>query len=722
MIFLNKNQNDSSLEKKFFLAIYGIVFLSGLYSGMYCYRFGIIIDLKHHLQSALYNPSQYFKHLADKTDNKFDTVDIDFKFKNYIKLSNQRSRYVYSTDHFFKGKQWKSRENVYVKSEIKYKDKKYGVKAKLFGKNNDHFRHPYKWSFRVKTKDYIHEFNNGRFNLLQPNTRLFLTDVLCSEIMKRHGVLSLDYKPINLTINNKPEDIYYIEDFFSKYLIEKNSHRDSFIFTFNDIKHPSEKKLTQQQSTDIELLRFDLINNTEVILNEEKFNIFIAILFAAQTKHPVLTDNLHFFYNGVDSSVEPVIREVWFEHALSLNSESDFRTQLKSFLKGLVGYNRNLKIYLDDLASNDEKLNKLSNTIIAVAQDIKDITAENTWKTLQTAIYNRYPQAIYLCRNIENNTNEILKMSPVVSTEKDIITDEYKILGDLILNEDLVLNKTDLIISEGVTVDLNGFDIILNSGTIQAVSVKDRPIYLLNNNKNGHSSLIIKNTNHTSHLNHVVFKNLSNYNNKYWHLPSAITFYEADVVIENSVFEMNVEGDDFINFFRCNSFKLDNVRFIDVKADAIDSDFSNGIITNSTFINIGNDAIDGSGSTIDIVHCVFDGVEDKVISAGEKSNFSISNSAIKNSEIAFVSKDASNLSEFNNSLENITLEYCVFNKKEEFLYGKLFSDKDISQFKYLVEKRSEVYKNKEKLLNLKMVDSVKESLYGIEYGKKSIRK
>ena len=30
---------------------------------------------------------------------------------------------------------------------------KFKVKAKLFGKNNDHFRHPYKWSFRIKTNN-----------------------------------------------------------------------------------------------------------------------------------------------------------------------------------------------------------------------------------------------------------------------------------------------------------------------------------------------------------------------------------------------------------------------------------------------------------------------------------------------------------------------------------------------------------------------------------------
>lgn len=689
---------------------------------MYTYRFGILTDFKHHVQSAKQNPKLYFKHLTSNKNNNFDTVDLDFKFKEYIKIENQRSRFVYSVNHFLKGKQWKKRESVYVKGRIKYNGKNYSVKAKLFGKNNDHFRHPYKWSFRVKSKDYIHDFHNGRFNLLQPNTRKFVTDKLCNEVLEKHGILSLDYKPINLTINNKPQDIYFVEDFFSKYLIENSNHRDSYIFTFKEIKHPSLKKLSKQQISDVDKIRDDLINNNSKLLNQQKFNIYFALLFVAQNKHPFLNDNFHLFYNNVNNSVEPIIREVWFEHSLKLKTELELKTKIKNFLKGLISANINFKAFLEDIINDESNFEVFYNDVITVALDINEIRNSKEWKLFKEDIYNRYPQAIYLCKNITINTEAILKID---AKKRSIINKPNEVIyfnEDILLSTDMYLEQKDLVIASGITVDMNGYSIVINSGKILAQSEANKPINIFNTLKNNTSSIIVKNAKDTSRLDNVIFKHLSSHKESYWNLPSAITFYDSNVIIENTLFEKNIEGDDFVNFFRCNYFELNNVTFSNIKADAIDSDFSNGIITNSNFINIGNDAIDGSGSTIDISNCTFVGVEDKVISAGEKSNFTISDSSIKNSEIAFVSKDDSKLTELNNSLENNTLDYCVFNKKDEFLHGKLISDKDVSQSKYLIENRSEVFKNKEKLINLKMVDSVKERLYGKEYGKKSIKK
>ena len=722
MIHLDSSEKDKGLERKFYFAIYSFLFLAGLYSGMYCYRFGVIVDVKHNVQAAIYSPKDYFSYLTAKVNNDFDDVSLTIKFKDYIKISNQRSRFVYSKEHFFKGIQWKNRVDDYVKSTLKFNNQKYKVKAKLFGKNNDHFRHPFKWSFRVKTKDYIHAFGNGKFNLLQPNTRQYLTDLLCNQVFKKHDILSLNYRPINLSINNKPKDIYFIEDFFSKYLIEKNEHRDSFIFTFEKVKHPSKKKLTNEMIADIDSIKHDIISGSDTIINEKKFNTFFALLFIAQNKHPFFQDNFHMFYNSVSNSVEPMIREVWFEAPLKLNSSDDLQKKIRSFLSFLIPYNKNLKTYLESQINNKEKLDKIYNDVLVVAKDIKEITNTKEWLTLEKNIYARFPQAIHLCKNIKINTNAVLKYADeeriniIKENTKKILASSMKLEGDL------VLNNQDLIISSGVTLDMNGYNIILNSGKLEAISRINSKITIFNSENKRGSSIIVKQARDTSKLKNVVIKNLSNYNNSYWHLPSAITFYESNVIIENALLEDNRAGDDFINFFRCDYFNLDHVEFKNVISDAIDSDFSTGTLTNSHFYNVGNDAIDGSGSILRISNSVFNTIEDKVISAGEKSFITVENSIIENSEISFVSKDDSTLKEQNNTLAGNNLNYCVFNKKEEFKNGILISDKNISNYSHLIEKRSKIYKGDKLLINLKVVDSVKERLYGKQYGKKSIKK
>ena len=719
MILSNRNrENEKKDEKRFFAVIYVFVLLFGVYSGMYCYRFGVLVDVKHHLQAAQHDLPTYFNYLTASADNNFETVDINFKFADYMKLSNQRSRFVYSKNHFFEGKQWHERENIYGKASLKYKQEKFDVKAKLFGKNNDHFRHPYKWSFRVKAKDYIKDFKNGKFNILQPNTRLFVTDVLCNKVLKQHNILSIEYIPINLRINDRPEDVYFIEDFFSKYLIERNGFRDSYIFTFNSIKHPSVDKLSENQLNDIGKIKDDIINKPEVILDENKFDKVLALLFLAQNKHPYLIDNFHMFYNNVTNKVEPVVREVWFEDALTLKSKGGLEEKLLDFITYVDDYNKNLKTYLSSIINDPLRLEKVVNDVVIISEDIEALLVTPDWKTFQDAIYSRYPQAVYLCKNIEANVNTVLDLK--LEQQKEVLETNSlkKITTTTKLEKDLVLYNTDLLLSPGITLDLNGHDIIIISGRVEAISEEKNEIIITNTSQE-HSSLVIRNSKATNEFKNVAISKLSNFDKAYWHLPAGITFYESTITMENVTFDSNTAGDDFVNFFRCENFKLSNVSFANVKSDAIDSDFSKGTIDNCTFLNIGNDAVDGSGSQITINNSAFDAVEDKVISAGENSTIYIYDSTISNSEISFVSKDDSKLTERNNILINNKLDYCLFNKKKEFDFGLLYTDKVLSESSYLIEKGSKVYKGEEELLNLKVVDSVKESLYGIEYGKKT---
>jgi hypothetical protein len=719
MIRFDKQTNDLKIEKRFFSILYIFVLLGGIYTGMYCYRFGIIVNAVHHIRSFKHSPEKYIHFVFSDAENDFPSVNLNFKFKHYMTINNQRSRFVFSTDHFFKGIQWKKRDNNYIKVELKYKNKKYKSKTKLFGGNNDHFRHPYKWSFRIKTKDFISDFKNARFNLLQPNTRQYLSDVLCNKVFENFDLLNLNYTPINLIINNRKPDLYYIEDHFSKNLIERNQHRESFIFTFNKINHPSLSKLSSEQLESFELLKQDIIQKPNKIIDIAKFDLFMATIFIAQNKHSVLKNNFRMFYNNVNNKVEPMIREVWFEKTLNVKSEEDIQQQLRQFILYVKKFCKPLDAYFIDLLNNENRLEAVYSKVLNVANSMDDIVKSKEWITLESKIYSRYPQALTRCKNIYSNINAIVDLNLEIPIEKKQPQLQKIISKNITLQEDMVLFNTDLKIMSGTILDLNGYNIILDKGKLEAVSESNITI---TNKAKGSASIIVKNAQDTSRLKNVTIKNISNYEKAYWKLPSSLTFYKSNVIIEDSFFESNTKGDDFVNFFGCSYFYVNNVTFKDILADAIDSDFSNGTIINSNFNYIGNDAIDASGSHIIVDNSSFKYVQDKVISAGEKSEMIITNSIMKDSEIAFVSKDGSNIKESNNSLINNTLDYCLFNKKMEFDIGSLYTDKDMHLYKYLVEKNSKVYKNNELLNTLKETDSVKEKLYGVDYGKQSNRR
>ena len=152
------------------------------------------------------------------------------------------------------------------------------------------------------------------------------------------------------------------------------------------------------------------------------------------------------------------------------------------------------------------------------------------------------------------------------------------------------------------------------------------------------------------------------------------------------------------------------------------------LIRNCTFINIGNDAVDGSGSEIIIKETVFKNIEDKAISAGELSKFKILNSIMINTEMALVAKDGSSIKERANLFKSNTLDYCIFNKKKEYDLGYLNTDKDISEYKHLIQTGVEIREYDivaldaiSKLANdIETIDDVKSLLYGNEFGKKTV--
>ena len=111
---------------------------------------------------------------------------------------------------------------------------------------------------------------------------------------------------------------------------------------------------------------------------------------------------------------------------------------------------------------------------------------------------------------------------------------------------------------------------------------------------------------------------------------------------------------------------IDRIEIKNSFQDAIDFDFSDLKVDEIKVKNSGNDCIDTSAGKYFIKKLTLDGCKDKGVSVGEESYFKVLDAEIKNSNIAFVSKDYSELIVNKAYLEKNSLCAAVYNKKQEF--------------------------------------------------------
>tara|TARA_Y100001936_G_C15825352_1_gene533909 strand:- start:114 stop:797 length:684 start_codon:yes stop_codon:yes gene_type:complete len=218
-------------------------------------------------------------------------------------------------------------------------------------------------------------------------------------------------------------------------------------------------------------------------------------------------------------------------------------------------------------------------------------------------------------------------------------------------------------------------------------------------------------------MEYTLFRNLSHFEDSKVKLPSAITFYNSKANIKNSEMKSNLTGDDYINFYN-SEFSVENLLIKDVYADAIDSDFSTGIIENLILENIGNDGLDFSGSQVSVHNSSFNKVQDKAVSVGESSEVLLESSTIFNSELAVVVKDGSRLLSKQNLLRNNKVDFSVFFKKDFYPPPFLETDSvDLNNINLFQKGVILKLNNLEGKINY--IEDVESLLYGETYGKAS---
>lgn len=288
--------------------------------------------------------------------------------------------------------------------------------------------------------------------------------------------------------------------------------------------------------------------------------------------------------------------------------------------------------------------------------------------------------------------------------------------GKTIINSRLIFpDGFSIFVKPGSEIILSGKGQIISFSPFNMLGQKKNPIIFRSNfqgsianyrsdqNKNKinyGNGLSVINANSKSTIKNTIFKNLGAPLIETGEgLLGAINFYQSEVKIEDCKFVGNLNGDDFLNIIS-SKFYLKNLSMKNILYDAIDFDFSDGIIENIAIEDIGNDGLDFSGSNVTITKALIEKANDKGISVGEKSNIQIDDIKLVKTNIGVASKDLSELKIKNINVTDSNIGVAAYQKKPEYGPGFIYINNIIIQDvdkSYIAEENSQIKVNGEKI-------------------------
>lgn len=257
----------------------------------------------------------------------------------------------------------------------------------------------------------------------------------------------------------------------------------------------------------------------------------------------------------------------------------------------------------------------------------------------------------------------LLEKYPFFQKENDRLSIDK---GVYKINEPLILPRgINLDISAGTTITFSSDAFIHLRGALNINGTEQEPVILRGNKGEFWKGIAVIGSKDRSKILYTNIQDITFTELGRWKLTGGITFYESDVDVINSKISHST-SEDAINIIR-SDFTIKNTDITDAVSDAIDSDFSKGFISDSTFSSIKGDGIDTSGSKITIERVKISNVGDKAISVGEESNVYINDIIVDFTEIAIASKDASKVELNKASISNISKAALMsYTKKNEY--------------------------------------------------------
>lgn len=262
------------------------------------------------------------------------------------------------------------------------------------------------------------------------------------------------------------------------------------------------------------------------------------------------------------------------------------------------------------------------------------------------------------------NKNEQRKFPAFISATENQLTIKA---GNWEVTEPILIAPNQvLVIDPGTTLRFTPDAYILGRGSVVAKGSTNLPIILTSAKiDKPWAGIHLIQAPGTSIFSHTRIENTRHFDEGVLVFTGAVTFYESDVVLNSVTFNKSV-AEDALNIVR-STFAITLAKFRDTRSDAFDSDFSEGVITKSSFERIGGDGLDTSGSQVRGTQLRFEGIGDKAISSGEASRMTLNEVNVDQAYIGVASKDGSH-TEISHYQVSDTVKHAamIYIKKAEY--------------------------------------------------------
>ncbi len=124
------------------------------------------------------------------------------------------------------------REEDIITGTVTAEDKTVSAKLRLKGDWTDHIETD-KWSLRIELKDG-RMFGMSRFSVQHPKTRGYVMEWLINEAARREGMLAPRARFVDVKVNGTRLGIFYLEEHFTKELLEAQGRREGPIVRYDE--------------------------------------------------------------------------------------------------------------------------------------------------------------------------------------------------------------------------------------------------------------------------------------------------------------------------------------------------------------------------------------------------------------------------------------------------------------------------------------------------------
>ncbi len=580
--------------------------------------------------------------------------------------------------------------NLSADSENQYME----AKIRLKGDREIHRESSKDLSYRINLSGTDRFRGMEKFSIQRPIVRNYTWEYLIADIFAKEKLLTLQQGPINLRVNGDNRGIFSYEEVPSVSTIERQKRKSGPIFGLeedlgvgidamldvyeakswiDDPIYNIAKALLYEQFRAAEL---------DIAFSEDVFDFnewarFFALHDVFGSYHGTVMKSVKYYYNPVNGKFQPLL----FDAHKGAGSFDDF--VLLDFLlspntrkclwicdqdKFYMGFLRNpkfVKLYVESLSrySSPEFLSSVFESYDTNFRNIDNKFYSNF--SASDAIHSR-GFGFYLFK-----LDTLFERSTIVTNRLQKFSDKRVFdrlsegLGNDIetavikgVNSDL-----DILFLESFSLTAESWTfsrptVIIISGSSSLSGTKNLPLQI-------HGPVMLVQTGGNLEINRVVFNNPKSFQVQGRNWSGAVNSLDSKIILTD-VTIINADAEDALNIVN-SEFKINNLKINNAMSDAVDLDFSNGVIDSIYCNDIGNDCLDTSGSDVRVNLIEAWRVSDKVVSVGERSNVVIQKVEVNNVAIGLVSKDESSLQVIEYVGNEVELDYAVFNKKEEYL-------------------------------------------------------